>query len=45
MKTSDLCDVEKMKQKAAETFIFKGFFKIHTASQYPMLQRFEYLVV
>lgn len=41
MKTSDLCDVEKMKQKVAETFIFKGFFKFHAASQYLMLQRFK----
>lgn len=45
VKTSDLCDVEKMKQKAVETFMFKGFLKIRTASQYLMLQKFKCSVV
>lgn len=35
----------KMKKKAVQAFIFKGFLKIHTASQYVTLQRFKYWVV
>lgn len=44
MKIPELCDVEKMKQKGAQTFIFEGFFKIHTTSQYFALQKFKCLV-
>lgn len=35
--------MQKMKQRTAETFIFKGFFKIHTDSQYLTLQRLKHL--